>query len=66
MFCLDFWFNDRVPPDLKRTVLRPFLKDSTKDASDPSNYRPISLLNSIMKIYESVICGRIVSRLESD
>ena len=46
----DFWFNECVPHDLKRTILRPFLKDSTKDASDPSNYRPISLLNTVMKV----------------
>ena len=43
----DFWFNERVPHDLKRTILRPFLKDSTEDAADPSNYRPFSLLNSM-------------------
>ena len=62
----NFWFNECVPPDLKRTILRPFLKDSTKDATDPSNYRPISLLNTIMKIYESMICKRIIRKLEND
>ena len=62
----DFWFNERVPPDLKRTIIRPFLKDKTKDDSDPANYRPISLLNTIMKIYEGLICRRITFKLEED
>ena len=42
----DFWFNECVPRDLKRTVLRPFLKDNEKPSSEPSNYRPISLLTN--------------------
>ena len=48
----NFWFNETVPRDFKRTILRPFLKNEDKDHSDPDNYRPISLLNALMKIYE--------------
>ena len=62
----DFWFNENVPRDLKRTVLRPFLKDNDKSRNDPSNYRPISLLNTLMKIYEGIICNRIVTFLEKN
>ena len=62
----DLWFQEFVPRDFKRTVLRPFLKDSKKDSSDPSNYRPISLLNTIMKIYEGIICKRVISFLEEN
>ena len=60
----NFWFNECVPKDLKRTVLRPFLKNKEKSANDPSNYRPISLLNTLMKIYEALISKRLVSYLE--
>ena len=60
----DFWFNECVPGDFKRTVLRPFLKGNDKDSCDPSNYRPISLLNNLMKVYEGIICKRLVSFLE--
>ena len=56
----DFWFNESVPRDLKRTILRPFLKDREKSNSEPSNYRPISLLNTLMKIYEGMICCRLI------
>ena len=55
----NFWFNETVPRDFKRTMLCPFLKDADKDKTDPSNYRPISLLNSFMKIYEGLICRRL-------
>ena len=51
----DFWFNECVPQDFKRTILRPFLKDSNESLHDPSNYRPISLLNTPMKNYEAII-----------
>ena len=55
----NFWFNEAVPRDFKRTLLRPFLKGEDKNPTDPTNYRPISLLNSLMKIYEGIICRRL-------
>ena len=33
----DFWFNECVPQDFKRTILRPFLKNQEKSTCDPSN-----------------------------
>ena len=62
----DFWFNECVPQDFKRTILRPFLKDADKSLHNPSNYRPISLLNTLMKIYESIICKRLEKYLEKN
>ena len=62
----NFWHKETVPVDLKQSVIVPFLKDSTKDASDPSNYRPISLLNSLMKTYEQIIKFRLMKVLEDN
>ena len=61
-----FWSNEKVPPLLKKSILRPFLKGGEVDSTDPSNYRPISLLNTIMKLYEGLIKRRLVRKLESD
>jgi len=44
--------------------LRPFIKDTTKDEQDPNNYRTISLLNTMLKIYEGIIHKRLTNFLE--
>ena len=62
----EFWFNEAVPRDFKRTILSPFLKNDCEDNNDPGNYRPISLLNSLMKIYEGMICSRIAHFFEEN
>ena len=60
----ELWVKEVVPKDLKESVIRPFLKDSEKDPTDPANYRPVALLNVIMKVYEQVIKSRLVAALE--
>ena len=62
----NFWFNEVVPRDFKRTILCPFLKNEDANQSDPVNYRPISLLNSLMKIYEGIICSRLTNFFEEN
>ena len=58
------WKTEEVPKGMKQSIIKPFLKDTSKDASLPKNYRPISLLNAPMKIYEQVIKARLVDILE--
>ena len=41
-----FWKEESVPPELKKVILRPFLKDSTEDEHDPNNSTTISLINT--------------------
>ena len=45
-------------------ILRPFLKDSDKDEYNPENYRTISLLNTLFKVYEAIIHRILVCYLE--
>ena len=59
-----FWRN--VASDLKQSVTKPFLKDSDKDPTEQQNYRPISLLNSMMKAYEQIIKCRLMGLLEKN
>ena len=52
------------PRQLKIARVTPIYKDGSK--SDVSNYRPISLLSSMSKIYEKLMHTRILNFLESN
>jgi len=54
-----FWglFPDR----LKYTIIKPLHKND--DRSEVSNYRPVSLLTSVSKIFEMVMQRRISKHL---
>ena len=62
----NLWTTEKVPASFKETVIRPFLKDPEKDPTDPGNYRPVSLLNTLMKVYEQVLKERVVAVLEEN
>ena len=61
-----FWKFEKIPVDLKRVILRPFLKNTDKNEHDPKNYRTISLLNSFFKLYEAIIHSRLMKKLENE
>ena len=61
-----FWKFEKIPVDLKRVILRPFLKNIDKDEHDPKNYRTISLLNTFFKLYEAIIHRRLIRKLENE
>ena len=61
-----FWSTEKMPPPLKKTILRPFIKGSDKDCTNPADYRPISLLNTLMKLYEGLTKRRLVDKLENE
>ena len=58
------WKKEKVHTSFRETVLRPFLKDTDKSPTDPSNYRQVSLLNIPMKLYEHILKERLVAVLE--
>jgi len=53
-----------VPEGLKEVIVRQFLKSTDKDETNPSNYRPIALLNELQKLYEHIIVTRLTAYLE--
>ena len=61
-----FWEYERIPSGLKKVILRPFLKNKDKDEYAPENYRTISLLNTLFKLYEAIIHNRLVCYLEKE
>lgn len=51
-FCIR---HNYLPADLMKTVVVPLIKNKTGDASDKSNYRPISLATVLAKVLDSVL-----------
>lgn len=51
-FCIR---HNYLPDDLMRTIVVPIIKNKTGDASDKSNYRPISLAAILAKVMDGVL-----------
>jgi hypothetical protein len=51
------WRNNKTPASWSEIVLAPIYKKGVK--TDPSNYRPISLVNTIVKLLTSLITNRL-------
>ena len=56
--------NAIVPTQLKIAKIVPIFKSGDTESMD--NYRPISLLNSFSKIFEKIVCSRLVIFLENN
>ena len=59
-----FWTKETVPEKFKQSIIRPFLKPG-KNPCERGNYRPISLLNVPLKLYEQIIKKRLLGCLEN-
>ena len=57
-----WWKEGGVPKEVLHARVVPIFKKG--DIDDPSNYRPISLLNSIYKLFTALIRARIQSAVE--
>ena len=59
-------FSEGCFPDkFKRAQVTPLLKKTELDENDPSNYRPISNLNTVGKVIERVCLARLLPHVAS-
>ena len=54
------------PSEFKKAVVRPLLKKTGLDASQPKNYRPVSNLPFLSKLLERVVQNRLQAFLDSN
>lgn len=52
------------PTPLKNALIKPIYKNG--DKTEPENYRPISLISNLAKIYEKLLKKRIISYLDKN
>lgn len=57
------WENGKIPSKMKEALIIPLIKDSNKPPTT-NNFRPISLLNTIAKIFEKMVNQRLIWELE--
>ena len=62
-FCLDCGL---IPSAWRKAIITSMLKDSTKAPRIPLNYRGLSLLCAVSKLYSSVLNNRLLPYLESN
>lgn len=56
--------TSRLPIEWKKAKVTPIFKKG--DSSQPSNYRPISLLSSTSKLFERFLCSKLTHYFESN
>ena len=59
-------FNSGIIPDTwRQSIINPIPKSGNKDRRVPLNYRGISLLSCVYKLYSSVLNNRLITYLET-
>ncbi|VDI50202.1 Hypothetical predicted protein [Mytilus galloprovincialis] len=62
-----FIFDTSIIPSIwRKSIICPILKDCNTDSRDPMNYRGISLLPCISKLYSALINRRVTNYLEDN
>ena len=56
--CSKAWKDEKVPTDWTRGIISPIFKDGEKE--DPQNYRGITLLSIVGKVYTSIVDTRMM------
>ena len=61
--CLD---SGKIPSVWTKAIISPIPKSSTSDSRIPMNYREISLISCVAKIYSSILNARVLDVLEEE
>ena len=64
MLCQKVWREEMLPTDWTRGIIFPIFKDG--DKKDTTNYRGITLLSIVGKVYAQVINARLMSWCEQN
>ena len=59
------WVHKQGPEAWNKALIRPLYKVASKDPLLTENYRAITLISTICKVYEAILCERVVAHLES-
>jgi hypothetical protein len=66
LFAYNFsWANGVLPNDWKRAYVSAIYKGRPNPRNMPKSYRPISLTSCLVKVFERLILGRLVSFLDA-
>ena len=68
LFCLfRFCFKHSIVPSVwYKSIIKPIPKSSKNDPRIPLNYRGISLLSTVYKLYSSILNARLTEYLETE
>lgn len=58
--------HGKLPNEWKYGLVVPILKGGDKSKRSPDNYRPISLLSCVLKVFEHIIRNRLMDNVFSD
>ena len=61
--CLD---SGKIPSVWTKAIISPIPKSSTSDSRIPMNYRGISLISCVAKIYSSILNAKVLDVLEEE
>ena len=60
------WAEGHGPEEWDCALVRPLYKPKAKDPLVIENYRAVTLINTLCKIYEDILCARVVHHLETN